>query len=162
LALADCYRDKSRLEASNEAIRRAIDDEAIRMVACPSVSSIPDKIANEIGKFRSAGFKPSDIAIVSVRGQQGGGTFGLERIGAYRLVKADDPSAEDEIVDDTFLRFKGLERPAVIVTDLHLIKEPRNVRMYIALTRALTAVRIVAPQKSFPNDPILKHLIKEA
>jgi hypothetical protein len=123
------------------------------------VTSIPDKIANQIGKFRSAGFKPSDIVIVSVRAQQGGGTFGLDRIGAYRLVKADDPSAEDEIVDDTFLRFKGLERPAVIVTDLHLMKEPRNVRMYIALTRALTAVQIVAPRESFLTDTILKDLI---
>jgi hypothetical protein len=42
----------------------------------------------------------------------------MERIGAYRIVKADDLAAEHEIVDDTFLRFKGLERPAVIVTDL--------------------------------------------
>jgi hypothetical protein len=159
MALADCYRDRSQLESSKESIRGAIDDETIGIVACPSVTSIPDKIANEIGKFRSAGFKPSDIAIVSVRGQQGGGTFGLERIGTYRLVKADDPSAEDEIVDDTFLRFKGLERPAVIVTDLHLIKEPRNVRMYIALTRVLTAVRIVAPKESFLTDLIFRDLI---
>ena len=94
-----------------------------------------------------------------MRGQLGGGTFGLERVGAYRLVKVDDPAAENEIVDDTFLRFKGLERPAVIVTDLHLIKEPRNVRMYIALTRALTAVRIVAPLPSIQADPVLRHLL---
>ena len=161
LALADCYRDKSQLESSKESIRLAIGDETIGIVACPSVTSIPDKIANEIGKFRSAGFKPSDIAIVSVRGQLGGGTFGLDRIGAYRLVKADDPSAENEIIDDTFLRFKGLERPAVIVTDLHLIKEPRKVRIYIALTRALTAVRIVAPRESFLTDPIFKNLITQ-
>lgn len=159
LALANCYRDSSQFESSKQSILAAIADETIGSVVCPSVTSIPDRIANEVGRLRSAGFKPSDIAIVSVRGQLGGGTFGLDRIGAYRLVKADDPSAESEIVDDTFLRFKGLERPAVIVADLHLIKEPRDVRMYIALTRALTAVRIVAPRDSFLADPILQHLV---
>jgi hypothetical protein len=41
-----------------------------------------------------------------------------ERIGARQLVKADDSAAESEIAEDTFLRFKGLERPALIVTDL--------------------------------------------
>ena len=80
-------------------------------MACPSESSVPDKIASEIGKFLSSGFKPSDIAVVSVRGQNAARTFGLTRIGAYRLVKADDPKAENEIVDDTFLRFKGLDAP---------------------------------------------------
>lgn len=104
LALADCYRDRSNLEPSKESIRNAIADQTIGIVVCPSVTSIPDKIANEIGKLRSAGFKASDIAIVSVIWQLGGRTFGLDRIGAYRLVKADDPSAENEIVDDTFLK----------------------------------------------------------
>jgi hypothetical protein len=41
-----------------------------------------------------------------------------ERIGARQLVKADDSAAESEIAEDTFLSFKGLERPALIVTDL--------------------------------------------
>jgi hypothetical protein len=84
----------------------------------------------------------------------------LSRIGAYRLVAADDPLAESEIVDDTFLRFKGLERPAVIVSDLHLIREPRAVRMYIALTRALAAVRVVAPRESFIRDRVMNELLQ--
>ena len=79
----------------------------------------------------------------------------MTRIGAYRLVKADDPKAENEIVDDTFLRFKGLERPAVIVTDLNLIHDRREVRMYIAITRALSALRIVAPRDAVLADQIL-------
>jgi hypothetical protein len=136
-------------------IRGAIAEGTIGIVACPSDSSAPDKIATEIGKFLSAGFKPSDIAVVSVRGQNAARTFGLTRIGAYRLVKADDPKARNEIVDDTFLRFKGLERPAVIVTDLNLIHDRREVRMYIAITRALSAVRIVASRNAVLADQIL-------
>jgi hypothetical protein len=158
MALADAYRDISTLGSARELIRSAISDGTIGIVACPSETSVPDKIANEIGKFRSAGFRPEDIAIVSVRGQSAARTFGLERIGAYRLVKADDPAAEHEIVDDTFLRFKGLERPAVIVTDLNLIHDRKEIRMYIAITRALTALRIVAPRASIFADSVLKQI----
>jgi hypothetical protein len=155
MALADAYRDISTLAAAEESIRNAISDGTIGIVACPSETSVPDKIANEVGKFRSAGFRPEDIAIVSVRGQSASRTFGLERIGAYRVVKADDPTAEYEIVDDTFLRFKGLERPAVIVTDLSLIHDRKEIRMYIAITRALTALRIVAPRAAIVADTVL-------
>jgi hypothetical protein len=48
------------------------------------------------------------------------------------------------VVADTFLRFKGLERPAVVITDLHLVKGATAVRMHIALTRALDTARVVA------------------
>jgi len=155
MALANAYRDPATLDGAVDSIRDAIVGETIGIVECPSDSSVPDKVANEIGKFLSTGFKPSDIAVVSVRGQNAARTFGLGRIGAYRLVKADDPKAENEIVDDTFLRFKGLERPAVIVTDLNLIHDRREVRMYIAITRALSALRIVAPHDAVAADPIL-------
>ena len=68
-----------------------------------------------------------------------------------------------EVVCDTFLRIKGLERPAVIVTDLSLIPGTdaarRNVRMHIALTRAQSALRIVAERDSFERDPILKRFV---
>jgi superfamily I DNA and RNA helicase len=155
MALADAYRDISTLASGDESIRSAISQGTIGIAACPSETSVPDKIANEIGKLRSAGFRPEDIAIVSVRGQSAAGTFGLERIGAYRLVKADDPAATNEIVVDTFLRFKGLERPAVIVTDLNLIHDRKETRMYIAITRALTALRIVAPLPAILVDQVL-------
>jgi hypothetical protein len=158
MALANAYRDRATLDSTAESIRNAIVAETIGIVTCPSDSSVPDKIANEIGKFLSAGFRPSDIAVVSVRGQNAAPTFGLGRIGAYRLVKADDPKAANEIVDDTFLRFKGLERPAVIVTDLNLIHDRGEVRMYIAITRALSALRIVAPRDAINADPILTKL----
>ncbi len=61
------------------------------------------------------------------------------------------------MVAETFLRFKGLERPAIIVTDLHLARD--RVRMYIALTRALSTVRIVDTRDSFVHDPVLWSLI---
>jgi hypothetical protein len=51
---------------------------------------------------------------------------------------------ESTLVADTFLRWKGLERPAIIVADLpeeELGQLP--VRLNIAVTRAMVAVRFV-------------------
>ena len=47
------------------------------------------------------------------------------------------------IVCDTFLRYKELERPAIIVTDLQHEVEKYCVRMNIAISRAFGARRIV-------------------
>jgi hypothetical protein len=158
MALANCYKDHPGLAQSAAVVSKALASNTISVVQCPSESSVPGRIANEIGKLRSAGFRQADIAIISVRGQTRARTFGLERIGAYHLVKADDPLAENEIIYDTFLRFKGLERPAIIVTDLNLISDRREVRMYIAVTRALTALRIVATREAILADPVLAPL----
>lgn len=56
-------------------------------------------------------------------------------------------TAKLDKVADTFLRFKGLERclerSAIIVTNLRLVKDRFDVRMHIALSRALDVVRVV-------------------
>jgi hypothetical protein len=60
-------------------------------------------------------------------------------------VHADHPEMEERLVADTFLRWKGLERPAIIVADVPAEGLRRfGTRMHIALTRALVAARIVA------------------
>ena len=60
------------------------------------------------------------------------------------VVRADDPGLVDHVVADTFLRFKGLERPAVIVVDGHLVEgEDGGVRWFIAMTRALGVCVVV-------------------
>jgi len=41
-------------------------------------------------------------------------------------VRADSEEADEQVVADTFL--KGLERAAVIVTDLRLVEDRREVR----------------------------------
>jgi hypothetical protein len=75
-------------------------------------------------------------------------------------VPEDDAGITDAVVCDTFLRFKGLERPAVIVTDLGgVANTKREVRMHIALTRALDLVRIVADEVAMGRDPVLSDLV---
>lgn len=52
---------------------------------------------------------------------------------------------EERLVADTFLRWKGLERPAIIVVDVDPGLASLRTRMHIALTRALVAARVIAP-----------------
>jgi hypothetical protein len=118
-------------------------------VECPSESSIPAKIENEIRKLLSRGFKPGDIAVLSLRGRSAESVAGQDKIGSFPVVRADSPDIDENIVADTFLRFKGLERPAIIVTDLRLVKDRFDVRMHIALSRALDVVRVVGKLVTF-------------
>jgi hypothetical protein len=47
----------------------------------------------------------------------------------------------------------------VIVTDLGVANTKREVRLYIALTRALDLVRIVADETTMGQDPVLRGLV---
>ena len=57
------------------------------------------------------------------------------------------------------MRYKGLERPAVIVTDLRLVKDRLGTRMNIALTRALGVVRVVGEEAVLRQDQVLKKFL---
>jgi hypothetical protein len=138
------------------AVDAAIAAEQLAIVGAPSESAIAAKVATEIDKLLSDGLAPSDIAVISLRGRStAGSVIHLERLGRHALVPADDPAAPEIVVGDTFLRFKGLERAAVIVTDLPLVQDKKNVRMHIALTRALVCARIVAPAETLRSDSML-------
>jgi hypothetical protein len=79
-----------------------------------------------------------------------------ERIGAHRVVRADSPEAGEHAIADTFLRFKGLERHWVIVTELSAAADHRyDVRMHIALSRATVGCVVVATGEQVDADPRL-------
>ena len=80
-------------------------------------------------------------------------------IGGHPIVLATDPKAGESIICDTFLRFKGLERPAVIVTDLRLVSDLYEKRMHIAISRALSLLRIVGVEGEIRKDRRLAGLI---
>jgi len=108
----------------------------------------------------SGGLKPSDIAVLSLRGR--GSKEGIthqQEIAGHPIVFATDPTAEENIICDTFLRFKGLERPAVIVTDVRLVSNLYEKRMHIAVSRALSLLRIVGVETEIRKDSILAGLM---
>jgi hypothetical protein len=82
-----------------------------------------------------------------------------QNIGDHPIVLATDPKAEENIICDTFLRFKGLERPAVIVTDLRLVSDLYEKRMHIAISRALSLLRIVEVEGEVRKDRRLAGLL---
>ncbi len=151
-------------EPSHEpAIRAALADGTLGIVACPSASSVPDKIGAEIDRLLSSGLEPGDIAIVSLRGQTApDAIFNHERVGRHALVRADAADMAERLVADSFLRWKGLERPAVIVTDLPDGELAQvKIRNHVALTRALVAARIVGPRSTIARDPILATMLPD-
>ena len=128
------------------ALAAALKDGTIRITRCPSRSSVTDKVALEVDKLLGEKLVPGDVAVLSVGGRtHEDSVLRPGQVGRHKLVPATDAELESHVVGETFLRFKGLERPAIIVTDLHLLEPAdRGVRLHIALTRALAAVRVVA------------------
>ncbi|MFW5920868.1 MAG: NERD domain-containing protein, partial [Polyangiales bacterium] len=81
----------------------------------PGQDDVRGWVATEIDKLLSEGLRPEDIAIVSVRGQTAeDAVIRRDKLGRHPLVSADDDAMDRNVVAETFLRFKGLERPAVI------------------------------------------------
>ncbi|MFW6087445.1 MAG: NERD domain-containing protein [Myxococcota bacterium] len=139
---------------SADAVQAAIAAGTLAVADCPSDSSVPDKLATEIDKLCGDGLAPRDIAVLSLRGQTSADSIlRREALGRHRLVRADDAAMGDHVVADTFLRFKGLERPAILVTDLRLVEDHASVRLHIALTRALDTARLVAPRDALTKWP---------
>ena len=148
--LDECY--SGNCEVDKHLLQKGLKEGTIRIVTC-SEGRLLKQIEKEINRLLSGGLKPGDIAVLSLRGR--GSKEGITHrsdIGGHPIVLATDPEAEDNIICDTFLRFKGLERPAVIVTDLRLVSNLYEKRMHIAISRALSLLRIVGVEGEIRKD----------
>lgn len=133
-------------------------DEVMRVVPAPTGGTW-EAVRAELDRLVAAGAGPGEIAIVSLAGQIRTELQRLDTIGDHRLVRADAPDAASHVVADTFLRFKGLERPFVLVVEAGLAKDARyDVRMHIALTRATAGCCVVAEPDALEADPRLAAL----
>jgi hypothetical protein len=146
------FADTYRGAAAPPAESAKVDD--LRVVQAPSATSVRDRVAREIEKALGDGVRPSDIAVLSLAGQTRTALCAGGRIGNTQVVRADDEGADEHVIADTFLRFKGLERPWVIVTELGLAqsRERYDVRMHIALTRATVGCVVVATAEEIAAD----------
>ena len=155
--LDECYTGQD--EPDLKILRDGLKEDVIRVVTS-SEGKLLKQIGKEINRLLSGGLKPGDIAVLSLRGR--GTKEGIthkKEIGGHPIVLATDPKAGENIVCDTFLRFKGLERPAVIVTDVRLVSDLYEKRMHIAVSRALSLLRIVGVETEIKKDSILVKLI---
>jgi len=155
--LDECYT--GQCEPDQQILRDGLKEEVIRIVTS-SEGRLLKQIGKEINRLLSRGLKPNDIAVLSLRGR--GSKEGITHekdIGGHPIVLATDSKAGENIICDTFLRFKGLERPAVIVTDIRLVSDLYEKRMHIAISRALSLLRIVGVETEMRKDHRLAEFI---
>jgi hypothetical protein len=155
--LDECY--SGQCEPDLQMLQKGLKEEVIRIVTS-SEGRLLKQIGKEINRLLSGGLKPADIAVLSLRGR--GPKEGIthrQEIAGHPIVLATDPKADENIICDTFLRFKGLERPAVIITDLRLVSDLYEKRMHIAISRALSLLRIVGVEGEIRKDHRLAELI---
>jgi len=155
--LDECYSGHCELDL--KLFQKSINENVVRIVTC-SETRLKKQISKEINRLLSSGLKPDDIAVLSLRGMGSEESIVHQKeIGGQRMVLATDPAAGENIICDTFLRFKGLERPAIIVTDLRLVSNLYEKRMHIAISRALSLLRIVGLESEIRKDKRLEGLI---
>jgi DNA helicase IV len=166
-SLVRCYRNPDALwqvaraygggqDVGSAPVKAAVAQRVLSVVACPSEQSVPQKVAAEVQRLRGEGFAPGDIAILSLRGKGKSSVLSELSLPGLAIAQADDEDANDKLVVDTFLRFKGLERKAIVVVDLPRDLHKRDKRLHIALTRALSTVRVVASRDAIEADPVLR------
>ncbi len=148
---ADQYRPRG--DGALEAPSGPFDE--LRVVLAPSESAVADRVANEIQKALGGGVTGHDMAVLSLAGQTRTKLCTGAKIGVHDVVRADDERADGGLIADTFLRFKGLERPWIVVTELSLGQKRYDVRMHVALTRATVGCVVVATREEVDRDPRL-------
>lgn len=150
-AYAECF-------ASGETPAHAPSPDEVKLVVAPPAET-KERVRHLVDELRRNGAKPSDIAIVSLAGQSRSELYKLPMLGSHKLVHGDSPEAREHIVMETFLRFKGLERPFVIVCETsgtHLTQFAT--RMHIGLTRATISATVVAHPELVRDDARLAAL----
>lgn len=147
---------------SLEAVARGLADGTLKIVATGDADlEMHAAVGNEIRAAKKQGFAESDIAVVSLRGlMHPGNIVHSGSLGRCEFAKATDLDHRERVICDTFLRYKGLERPLVIVADLTTEAGRYPVRMNIAVSRAFGALRIVAPKREIEKDSILLKVVE--
>src|SRR5512133_2911488 len=143
-ALAARYAGKP---ADDRAIAKAVKEGSLSLLPCEDPARAAAVVGGELDRLLAQGLRPAEIGVVSLRGQTAdGAVLRQPRLGQHEFVPADHPEMEERLVADTFLRWKGLERPVIIVVvEGAEARERFPARMHIALSRALVAARIVGP-----------------
>ena len=90
---------------------------SLRVGAEKTTTALEDRVALEIEKALGEGARPRDIAVLSLAGQSRTALCAGAHIGRVTVTRADAADADTNVVADTFLRFKGLERPRIIVAE---------------------------------------------
>jgi superfamily I DNA and RNA helicase len=149
--LAALYQSEvtPRYDKSSASISlKSSNDRRVVVTPCRTRKEVPRALAEEIDQLLNEGFDRGNIAIVSLVSRTDRNAIaGLRTLGRHTVVRADDEAMRNEIVADSVYRFKGLERSAIMLTDLSLRKPEENLmrrpKMNVAITRARSVLRII-------------------
>ncbi len=130
-----------------------VDRTELRLVICQGDAAL-ERVAKELERTRS-GASAGDVAILTLAGRDRSELVRRDVVGRHSVVPADHDEAEDQVVADTFLRFKGLERPIVLITEIDPSAYRYDVRMHIALTRASVQAIVICNEEAVRQDPRL-------
>jgi hypothetical protein len=135
------------LPADEAAIKQALRDGILVPVPCPDPFRTAERVGEEIDRILSEKVALADIGVVSLRGQVAReAVHHAARLGRHEFVDAGADGMEERLVADTFMHWKGLERPVIVVADLPGGELGQlGVRLNVALTRATVAPRVVGP-----------------
>jgi hypothetical protein len=129
-----------------EALAASRADGTVAFVPSASPGGAAEAVAAEVERLLDGGLAPGDIGIVSLHGQTSKDpALALGTVGPHPVVRADDDAMEERVVADSFLKWKGLERAAIVLAAPPAADHIRllGVRTYVALTRATLVARVV-------------------
>lgn len=159
LELRARYRCSEALAVFADAYRPGFDVPVARPDELVVIEAPAEHRATVVGAlaqtFLEQGCAPRDVVMLSLAGVSRSEIARADAIGEVPVVRADDPRATEQVIADTFLRFKGLERPYVILTELGALSERYAARMHIALSRATVSAIVVATPEELAVDPRL-------
>ena len=129
----------------------------VQMFEYSKTDQLEGKLAHRIIELVKAGFKPSDIAIISCRGMGSTALRETDRIGKHFIRrftgKYDERENQiytrGELLFDTIFRFKGQQAPVIILTDLDEsleVNERSRRILYCAMTRATVLLELIVEE----------------
>jgi hypothetical protein len=160
LGLVARYRCPEALARFADAYRPGFEGEVLRPEQLVVIEAPPEHRATVVGAlaqtFLEQGCAPRDVVMLSLAGVSRSEIARADSVGEVPVVRADDARAAEQVIADTFLRFKGLERPYVILTELGAQSERYAARLHIALSRATVSAIVVATPEELAADPRLR------
>lgn len=109
----------------------------------------PDALVRALNELRAMGYKSRDIVILSVRASRSTAERTAEQQPWSDRLRPLGSSIGGQIRYGTIHAFKGLEAPAVIVTDLEAVLGPQaEALLYVAVTRPTERLLLLLPESA--------------
>ena len=150
----------------DQAEARGPEGRPVELIAAENPKGVERELSRVLHRLvREEGVATSDIAVLSGRARGHSSLAGVERVGAF-LLGVDGASGAEVITFDSIHRFKGLERPVIVLIDVGAVIEERPALAYVGITRALSHLVVIDSEETLlrlarPVDDSV-HLTKSA